>query len=264
MKKVLFFIYGLVTYMIFLPTFLYAIGFITGLVVPKDVDSAALVNLGPPLLINMLLLGLFAIQHSVMARPAFKKWWTKIVPEPIERSTFVLLTCILLISMYVLWQPMTGVLWSVQNGVASWMLTGVSMVGWIIVLLSTFIINHFDLFGLRQVYLALKGKPYTHLVFKKRGFYKYVRHPLMFGFLVAFWATPHMTVGHLVFALLATGYILVALIFEERDLIKFHGENYKTYIREVPKLIPFTKGRKEKNVSSGVPTSLQDYAYRKF
>ena len=263
MKRTLFLIYGLVTYAIFFGTFVYAIGFVTGLLVPRHIDSPALVHLGPALLINALLLGIFGIQHSVMARPGFKRWWTKFVPEPIERSTFVLITCILLITMYITWQPLPAAIWNVQNSLFAGILTGISLLGWVIVLLATFIINHFDLFGARQVYLNFIGKPYTHMAFKKRGFYKYVRHPLMLGFLIAFWATPHMTVGHLIFALLTTGYILVALIFEERDLIHFHGEDYKRYIREVPKLIPFTKRKQAGRTEQPVGTPLQGYAYRK-
>lgn len=243
MKKFLFLLYGVVAYSVFFVAFLYAIGFITRLFVPKHVDSPAVIDLGFPLLINALLLGLFAIQHSVMARPGFKRWWAKYVPVPLERSTFVLLASLLLIAMYILWQPMTATIWNVQHGILPAVLTGVSLVGWGIVFVSTFIINHFDLFGLRQVWLYFTGKPYTHLEFKKRGFYKYVRHPLMLGFLIAFWATPHMTAGHLIFALLTTGYILIALILEEKDLVNTHGEAYLRYKREVPKLIPFTKRR---------------------
>ena len=159
MKRTLFLIYGLVTYAIFFGTFVYAIGFVTGLLVPRHIDSPALVHLGPALLINALLLGIFGIQHSVMARPGFKRWWTKFVPEPIERSTFVLITCILLITMYITWQPLPAAIWNVQNSLFAGILTGISLLGWVIVLLATFIINHFDLFGARQVYLNFIGKP---------------------------------------------------------------------------------------------------------
>lgn len=243
MKKSLFLLYGVITYAIFFGTFLYALGFVTELFVPKHISSPALFPVKWPWLLNAALLGLFAIQHSVMARPAFKRWWTQFVPVEIERSTFVLITCVLLVAMFVLWQPLPVVIWSVADPVWGSVLTGISLIGAGIVLVSTFIINHFDLFGLRQVWLQFNGKPYTHMQFKKRGFYKYMRHPLMFGFLILFWFTPHMTIGHMVFAILTTGYILVALIFEERDLINAHGEEYLKYKREVPKLIPFTKRR---------------------
>ena len=243
MKKLLFLLYGVITYVIFFGTFCYALGFVTELFVPKHISSPALVQVQWPWLLNAALLGLFAVQHSVMARPGFKRWWTRFVPEQIERSTFVLIACIILIAMFIFWQPVGGVVWHVTDPVLASVLTTISLIGAGIVLISTFVINHFDLFGLRQVWLQFTGKPYTHLKFRKRGFYKYVRHPLMFGFLILFWATPHMSAAHLLFALLTTGYILVALIFEERDLVHYHGEDYKRYQREVPKLIPFTKGR---------------------
>ena len=245
MKRFMFLAYGVITYVIFFATFCYALGFVTELFVPKHISSPALMPVKYPILLNALLLGIFAIQHSTMARPAFKKWWTQYVPAEIERTTFVLITCILFIAMFILWQPIGGILWSISDPVLSTIITSVAMIGAGIVLISTFIINHFDLFGLRQVWLQFKGKPYTHLKFQKRGFYKYMRHPLMFGFLVLFWATPNMTTGHLIFALLTTGYIFVALIFEEKDLVKIHGEEYERYKREVPKVFPFTKRRKQ-------------------
>ena len=243
MKKVMFLVYGILAYLIFFGTFLYAVGFVMSIGVPKGINDPVIFPVKLPWLLNALLLGAFAIQHSVMARPGFKRWWTKIVPVEIERSTFVLLTCVILIAMFIFWQPLPVVIWHVQHSVLTGVLTAIGALGFLIVLVSTFIINHFDLFGLRQVWLQYVGKPYSHLEFKTRGFYKYMRHPLMFGFLVAFWGTPLMTAGHLVFALLTTGYILVALIFEERDLVTYHGDKYRTYQREVPKLIPFTKRR---------------------
>lgn len=256
MKKTFYLLYGLVSYVIFLLAFLYAIGFVAGAFVPKDINSPPLFEFKYPWLLNALLLGIFAIQHSVMARPAFKRWWTRIVPEPIERSTFVLIASLLLSAMYFLWQPLPGVIWSIGEGPIAVALVLISMVGWMIVLISTFLINHFDLFGLRQVWLQFRGRPYSHLIFRKKGLYKYVRHPLMFGFLIAFWATPNMTVGHIIFALLTTGYILVALLFEERDLINMHGENYLKYKKEVPRLIPFTR-RKVRETASPITESQQ-------
>jgi methanethiol S-methyltransferase len=234
-------LYGVIAYLLFFGTFLYTIGFVENMIVPKTIDGPGAATSSVPWLINLLFLGSFAIQHSVMARPAFKRWWTKYVSPEIERSTFVLLTCIILISMFIYWQPMTGVIWEVENATVALILTIVSFLGWGIVLLATFLINHFDLFGLRQVWLQFIDKPYTHLQFKKRSLYKLVRHPLMLGFLIAFWSTPHMTTGHLLFALATTGYILIALQLEERDLIKAHGEKYQAYRQEVPMLIPIPK-----------------------
>ncbi len=242
--KTIKFLYGVITYLLFLGTFLYAIGFVENMVVPKSIDGPGSATSSVPWLINLLFLGSFAIQHSVMARPGFKRWWTKFVSPDIERSTFVLLTCIILISMYFFWQPMTGIIWEIENGTVALILTIISFLGWGIVLLATFLINHFDLFGLRQVWLQFIDRPYTHLQFKKRSLYKLVRHPLMLGFLIAFWSTPHMTAGHLLFALATTGYILIALQLEERDLIKAHGEKYQAYRQEVPMLIPIPKSGK--------------------
>jgi len=236
-KRILYFAYGVAAYLLFLATFNYAIGFIGNLVVPVTIDGAPTVPLWQALSINAALLGLFAIQHSVMARPAFKRWWTQFVPKPIERSTYVLFSSVLLIALFAYWQPMGGVIWNVTHPVVQGVLWSVFALGWLVVLVSTFLINHFDLFGLRQVWLALIGKPYTALPFKTPFFYRYVRHPLYVGWFLAFWATPTMTVAHLVFAIATTVYILIAIQIEERDLADMHPE-YSGYRREVPMLVP--------------------------
>lgn len=236
------FLYGVVSYVLFLASFLYAIGFVGNLMVPKGIDGGAAGDMGQALLVNLALLGGFAIQHSVMARPGFKKAWTKIVPESVERSTFVLVTSLLFFVMFKYWQPMPAVVWSIE-GAGAMVLTGLFWLGWLIVLTSTFMINHFDLFGLRQVFLRLQGKEYHHVPFQKNFLYHYVRHPIMLGFIIAFWATPTMTQGHLLFAVATTGYILIALVLEERDLLAFLGEDYARYRREVPKLLPLPRAK---------------------
>jgi protein-S-isoprenylcysteine O-methyltransferase Ste14 len=233
----------MISYLVFFVSFLYAIGFVGNIVVPKSIDSGRPEALAPSLIIDALLLGLFAIQHSVMARPGFKRWWTKFIPEPIERSTYVLFSSLLLILMFWQWRPILSVVWNVTNPVGSLVLAALFWAGWLLVLASTFVINHFDLFGLRQVYLFLKGKQYTNLVFRKRFFYKLVRHPLLLGFMIAFWATPKMSLGHLVFAFATTAYMLIAIQLEERDLANIHGESYREYRREVSMLIPLPKKR---------------------
>ena len=241
MKKILVLLYGVISYLLFFGTFLYAFGFVGNLFVPKSIDGAPQVPLAQAILVNALLLSVFALQHSIMARPAFKKWWTKIIPEPAERSTYVLLSSLCLILLVWQWQPMGGFIWRVEEPVAKTILTVLFITGWLIVLWSTFMINHFDLFGLRQVWFYFLGKKYEPLRFRIPFFYKYVRHPLYLGWLIAFWATPVMSAAHLLFAALTTCYILTAIKFEEKDLITHFGDKYSNYKRLVPKIIPFTK-----------------------
>jgi len=243
MGRTLAFLYGAVSYLVFFVTFLYAIGFVGNLVVPKSVDSGEAVSFSQALLINALLLGLFAVQHSVMARAVFKRWWTRFVPQLIERSTYVLLSSLALVLLFWQWQPMTDVLWNVENTVGRYILWTLFFLGWAMVLVSTFLINHFDLFGLRQVYLYHRGKEYTDLNFKTRFLYKIVRHPIMLGFIIAFWATPLMTVGHLVFAIATTAYILIAIQLEERDIVSAHGAAYEEYREQVSMILPIPKRR---------------------
>jgi len=236
--------FGVVSYVAFLGALLYAIGFVGNFGVPRSIDSAPSGSIGVALLVNTALLTVFALQHSVMARPAFKRWWTRFVPEPIERSTYVLLASLALSLMYWQWQPMGGIVWNVESTLGRVVLYSLFAVGWLTVLAATFLINHFDLFGLRQVWLHWRGKHYTNLPFRTPGLYRFVRHPLYVGFLMGFWATPTMTAAHLLFALVTTAYILVAIQFEERDLVTILGEDYAEYRRRVPMLIPALLRRK--------------------
>jgi methanethiol S-methyltransferase len=238
-------IYGVATYVFFFGTFVYLIGFVGNWVVPKSIDS------GPPspstagaVAVNVFWLALFAIQHTIMARPGFKRWWTRIVPWPIERSTFVLLATAILAGMVWQWRPLPDVVWRFDGAGAVFVLSALSLAGWGIVLVSTFLIDHFELFGLRQSVLYALGRPIDPPVFKERLFYRWVRHPLMLGFLVAFWATPVMTQGHLLFAVVTTAYILLAIRIEERTLVQLHGAEYESYRRRVPMLMPLGPRRK--------------------
>jgi methanethiol S-methyltransferase len=237
------FVYGVLCYLIFFATFLYAAGFIGNLIVPKSIDSGRSGTLSEALLINAGLLALFAFQHSVMARPWFKRAWTRIVPEPVERSTYVLFSSLALLALFWQWRPMGGVVWNVEPQALRVILYGLCAKGWLLVLTSTFLINHFDLFGLRQVYLFLLGKQYTPLAFKTPALYRHIRHPLYLGWLFAFWATPTMTVAHLVFAIATTVYILMAIRFEEKDLVRLHGDQYKRYQESVPMILPVRFGK---------------------
>ncbi len=238
MGRILTLAYGVASYLVFLASFLYAIGFLGNLLVPKSIDSGVSGPLPVAFAIDVLLLGLFAVPHSVMARQWFKRWWTRIIPPAVERSTYVLVSSLLLGLLFWQWRPIPSVLWEVTNPIGRGLLLAVFWTGWGVVLLSTFLINHFDLFGLRQVFLSFSGRAYAPLEFKTPFLYLWVRHPLMLGFLLAFWATPTMTLGHLLFAAATTAYILLALHFEERDLVSFYGERYEAYQRKTGLLLP--------------------------
>jgi protein-S-isoprenylcysteine O-methyltransferase Ste14 len=249
-RRLAVFTYGVICYLIFFGTFLYAIGFLGNIVVPKSIDSGPTEPLGTALLINAGLLGIFAIQHSVMARQWFKRAWTRLVPEPVERSTYVLFSSLALVLLFWQWRPMGGLVWDFDDSPVRFVMYGTFAAGWGLVLLSTFLINHFDLFGLRQTFLYLVGKEYTAIAFRTPGPYRSVRHPLYLGWLLVFWSTPTMTIAHLVFAFATTAYILLAIQFEERDLIKSH-EEYRRYREEVPMILPVRLGKQQTEVQPG-------------
>jgi protein-S-isoprenylcysteine O-methyltransferase Ste14 len=246
LKRILHFIYGLGSYTLFLGTFLYALAFVGGCpLIPNRLDGELTGSLGSAIAVNVALLGLFALQHSVMARRWFKDRLTQWVPWSIERSTYVLASSVALLLLFWQWRPIGIEVWSVENPVGQVVLWTTFAVGWITVLVSTFLINHFDLFGLRQVTLPLLGRPYTPVAFRTPWLYRHVRHPLYVGWLLAFWATPYMTLAHLLFAIATTGYILIAIQLEERDLVTEHGQSYEDYRRRVPMLIPGLKPRRQ-------------------
>jgi protein-S-isoprenylcysteine O-methyltransferase Ste14 len=255
LKRILFFAYGSFSYLIFLGTFLYAIGFIGNLGVPRTLDGAASGSLIVSFAIDAALLTLFAVQHSVMARKWFKQSWTRIVPQPIERSTYVLFSSVALILLFTFWRPLGGVVWAVEDPTGRLVLRGLFAFGWALVLFSTFLINHFDLFGLRQVWRYLLGQPSNALPFATPGLYRLVRHPLYVGWFFAFWMTPVMTFAHLLFSIATTAYILLAIQFEERDLVREHGDAYEKYRRSVPMLIPWFRRR---DSSRAAASSMQD------
>jgi protein-S-isoprenylcysteine O-methyltransferase Ste14 len=239
--RIIAFLYGIASYVVFFVTFLYAIGFVEDLVVPKTIDGGAATPTMAALIINLVLMSIFAIQHSVMARPQFKRWWTKFVPTSVERATYVLLASLALALLIWQWQPMPAVVWQIADPRLAIAVTTLSFVGWLIVLTSTFLINHFELFGLHQVANNLAGRPMPPLRFRTPLFYNFVRHPIYLGFIIAFWAAPTMTTGHLLFAAVTTTYIFVGIWLEERDLIDLFGDQYRRYKSRVSMLVPWRK-----------------------
>jgi methanethiol S-methyltransferase len=241
MSRFIAFLYGLAAYLVFFFTFLYAIGFVTGLVVPKTIDTGTVVPLAEALIVNILLMSLFAMQHSVMARKQFKDWWTRYVPKSVERSTYVLLASLALVLLFWQWRPIPTVVWQIADPQIAMMVTGLSFVGWLLVLTSTFLINHFELFGLHQVANNLAGRPMPGHRFRTPVLYKVVRHPIYLGFIIAFWVALVMTVGHLLFAAVTTAYIFVGIFLEERDLTELFGDEYRRYRERVSMLIPWRR-----------------------
>jgi protein-S-isoprenylcysteine O-methyltransferase Ste14 len=239
--KFIAFLYGLVAYLTFFVAFLYAIGFVGGLVVPKTIDSGSESSAAAAVAVNLLLMSLFAVQHSVMARQQFKQWWTRYVPKPVERSTYVLLASLCLLLLFWQWRPMPAIVWQIDDPDVAVTVATVALGGWIIVLTSTFMINHFELFGLHQVTNHLTDREMPAVRFRTPLYYRLVRHPIYLGFIIAFWAAPVMTVGHLLFAAVTTAYILIGIFLEERDLIELFGDEYRQYRKQVSMLLPWRK-----------------------
>lgn len=253
-NRIAVFAFGTIAYLLFVGSFLYAPGFLGNAFVPKSIDSGTAGPLAEALLVNLLLLGAFAVQHSGMARPAFKSWLTRHVPQAAERSLYVLLSSLLIFAFFALWRPMPALIWKVEDSWATAVLHGLFLTGWLLVFYATVLIDHFDLFGMRQVTLYLQGKPYVPHGFKSPSLYRYVRHPLYVGWLIFFWAAAEMTAGRLLFAVGCTAYILVAIRFEERDLIAGLGEKYRRYRASTPMLIPLPVKRPRSSVPSGSPS----------
>jgi len=241
MGRLLALLYGIVSYFVFFVVFLYAIGFVTALGVPKTIDTGAAAPLLEALTIDILLMSIFAIQHSVMARPQFKQWWTRLVPKSVERSTYVLFSSLALVLLFWQWRPIEGLAWQINDQRIAMAFIGLSLVGWLIVLTSTFLINHFELFGLHQVANNLTGRPMPAPRFRTPLYYNFVRHPIYLGFIIAFWAAPKMTMGHLLFAAVTTAYIFVGIMLEEHDLTTVFGDDYRRYRQRVSMIVPWRK-----------------------
>ncbi len=253
MGSIIAFLYGLAAYSAFFASFLYAIGFVSGLAVPKGIDSGAVVPVGEAVLVNTLLLSVFAVQHSVMARTQFKQWWTRFVPKSVERSTYVLCSSLALMLLCWQWRPIPTVVWSIGDPRLALVVTGISFAGWLMVLTSTFLINHFELFGLHQVANNLAGRAMPAPRFRTPLYYRFVRHPIYLGFMIAFWAAPTMTVGHLLFAAVTSAYVVVGALLEEQDLIAQFGDEYRHYRQRVAMLVPWRRGRQPAPRSPAAP-----------
>jgi methanethiol S-methyltransferase len=241
MGRFIAFLYGLASYVVFFVTILYAIGFVSGLVVPKTIDTGTVVPLAEALVVNLLLMSVFAIQHSVMARKPFKRWWTRFVPASVERSTYVLFASLALVLLFWQWRPIPALVWQIADPQIAMAVTGLSLVGWVIVFTSTFLINHFELFGLHQVANNLAGRSMPVPRFRTPLYYQFVRHPIYLGFIIAFWAAPTMTAGRMLFAAVTTAYIVVGILLEERDLVDLFGDEYRRYKDRVSMLVPWRK-----------------------
>ncbi len=241
MARLVSFLYGVTAYLVFFVTILYAIGFVTGLAVPKTIDTGTVVPITEAMVVNLLLMTIFAVQHSLMARKQFKQWWTQYVPKPVERSTYVLLASLALLLLFWQWRPIPTVVWQIDNPQLALAVLALSFVGFVLVFTSTFLINHFELFGLHQVANNLVGRPMPPVRFKTPVLYKVVRHPIYLGFIIAFWAAPTMTVGHLLFAAVTTTYIFVGIFLEERDLVGLFGDEYRRYRERVSMLVPWRR-----------------------
>ena len=241
MGRFIAFLYGLASYVVFFVTILYAIGFVSGLVVPKTIDTGTVVPLAEALVVNLLLMSVFAIQHSVMARKPFKRWWTRFVPASVERSTYVLFASLALVLLFWQWRPIPALVWQIADPQIAMAVTGLSLAGWVIVFTSTFLINHFELFGLHQVANNLAGRSMPVPRFRTPLYYQFVRHPIYLGFIIAFWAAPTMTAGRMLFAAVTTAYIVVGILLEERDLVDLFGDEYSRYKDRVSMLVPWRK-----------------------
>ena len=244
MGRLIALLYGLLCYAFFFITFLYAIGFVENLVVPQTIDVGPEAPVAEALIVNLIVMSLFAIQHSVMARPQFKQWWMQFVPKPVERSTYVLFSSAALALLCWQWRPITSVIWHVENPTVATLLTVVSLLGFLLALTSTFLINHFELFGVHQVVNNFSARPMPSIRFRTPLLYKFVRHPLYLGFIIAFWVTPTMTAGHLLFATVTTAYVFVGILLEERDLVDVFGDEYRRYRQRVSMLVPLLVSRR--------------------